>query len=534
MAFVKIDGSKTVPLVEGRDKLAADTLSQCGLSAENPGCYPVLGTNDTPQVERLDPTTGKCIAKMQNATWDQVDATLSNARSIQKKWAALSSSKRVEIVMEMNAALSAKVEELGRLETLEVGKIPTESRGELIEVFDVADVIKARSGELGGDRPYYCRDYESGDPKRRALGWKGQCRELPIGVLGKMTAFNFPYAVFGWGALPALCAGNAVTLKPHPAASLTSFAMVKIMADVASKHGFDGLVSVTVMSDFDHTQKLWSDERIDMWEVTGSVMMGQAFMKFVGPSFRRTVLELGGNNAVIVHKDADPAQAVESCLFGCSGTAGQRCTTTRVMYVHDALYDKFIADLKEGYLTKLRIGDPLADGVNVGPVHHTRQVEQYKKAIDMYKKAGSELIVGGKVIDGNFVEPTVFAAPAVGYEAIKEEQFVPIAHVLRYTDAEVDKVLAEINGTGYGLSGGIFTGDNEFFEKCVTTIRVGILNQNYGSSGAEAGENFGGEGKTGNARMMGPMLFTRYTRPINSMRAPCGGEVVHAQGVEVK
>eukprot|EP00735_Rhodelphis_limneticus_P011293 TRINITY_DN437_c0_g1::TRINITY_DN437_c0_g1_i1::g.2508::m.2508 TRINITY_DN437_c0_g1::TRINITY_DN437_c0_g1_i1::g.2508 ORF type:complete len:625 (-),score=219.07,sp/P25795/AL7A1_PEA/35.26/3e-82,Aldedh/PF00171.17/8e-100,LuxC/PF05893.9/0.018 TRINITY_DN437_c0_g1_i1:41-1915(-) len=531
--FVKIGGARSVPLSSKRDTLVAETLKKLHLGAENPGVYPVVGTNDTPQVDRFDPTTGKPITKLQNATWEQIDLTLKKSVEVQKRWAKLSADRRLEIVTEMNEALRANDEALANLLIFEVGKIRTEAHGELVEIYDLMEVIQHRAGELGGDKPYYTRDYDSLDPKRRALGWKGQCRHLPLGVLGKVTAFNFPYAVFGWGALPALCVGNSVFLKPHPDSSLTSFAMVKVMADVAAKHGFDGLVSIANVSDWRVTQQLWKDMRVDMWEVTGSVPMGQAVMNSVGPSFRRVILELGGNNAVIVHEDGDVKQAVEACVFGAAGTAGQRCTTTRMIYVHEKHFDIFAEGLKNAYLKNLHIGDPLQAGVNVGPVHHTRQVERFKTVVADYKKAGSKLLCGGEVIEGNFVEPAIFVAPHVGYEAIKEEQFVPIVHLIKYKTSEFDQILDEINSMGYGLSGGLFTADSKLFEKAAETLRLGIFNQNYGSSGAEAGENFGGEGKTGNARMMGPLMFDHYRRPLNSMRAPAGGKIVHAQGVHV-
>jgi acyl-CoA reductase-like NAD-dependent aldehyde dehydrogenase len=264
-----------------------------------------------------------------------------------------------------------------------------------------------------------------------------------------------------------------------------------------------------------------------MWEVTGSEEMGKSFMSHVYPSFRRTILELGGNNAVIVNEDANVERAIESTLFGATGTAGQRCTTTRVVYVHEKIYAKFIEGLVDGYFNKLRIGDPFQPGVNVGPVHHKRQVDTFQRAIAKFSQA-SKLLAGGNVISGNFVEPTLFEAPGLAYEPIKEEYFTPVSHVVKF--GKLDQVIREINSTGYGLSCGVFTANEAVFRKCVDEIRVGILNMNYGSSGAEAGENFGGEGKTGNGRMLGPHMFQHYTRFLNSMKSPVNSAVVHAQG----
>jgi acyl-CoA reductase-like NAD-dependent aldehyde dehydrogenase len=533
--WTKIDGSKEIPLFPKRDELLRETLSKLNLLNENPGICPSIDSlkNNTPQIDRLDPTTGKLLAKMQNATWEQTDAILKKSHEAHRQWRKLSGNKRVQIILEMNSEFESLLEPLANLETFEIGKIPSESKGEMIEIFDVAKVVEQRAAEVGGNQPYFTRQYDSSDPKRRELNWKGEERQLPLGIVGKMTAFNFPYAVFGWGAFPALAAGNSVILKPHPDSSLTSMALVRIMNNVAKKHGFDGLVSMVAMSDWELTQKLWKDPRISMWEVTGSESMGKAFLSNVYPSFRRTLLELGGNNAVIIHEDANLERAIESCLFGSTGTAGQRCTSTRMVYVHEKLYDKVLEGMVDGYRNKLRIGDPFQPGVNVGPVHHKRQLDTFTKALNIYKSASSKLVAGGKIISGNFVEPALFVAPGLGYEPIKEEYFSPIVHIVKYGANQLDQVIEEINSTGYGLSGGVFTASEQTFRKCVDEIRVGILNMNYGSSGAEAGENFGGEGKTGNGRMLGPQMFHHYTRYINSMKSPIDSEVVHAQGVKV-
>eukprot|EP01101_Sappina_pedata_P005709 TRINITY_DN2683_c0_g1_i1.p1 TRINITY_DN2683_c0_g1~~TRINITY_DN2683_c0_g1_i1.p1 ORF type:complete len:568 (-),score=306.90 TRINITY_DN2683_c0_g1_i1:90-1724(-) len=534
--YVKInDKISEIPLHPERQAILAKTLSALGLSQNNAAVYPPTQVQGSgPFIEKLDPTTGKALASVQHATWQQVDSLLQKSQEAQKKWSKISADKRVDIIIEMCEEMRKHNQALADLETFEIGKIPSESNGELIEIYDVEEVIKKRRSELGGSEPYYTRVYDSSDPKRRELGWKGEERHLPQGILGKMTAFNFPYAVFGWGALPALATGNSVILKPHPEASLTSLALSKIMSDVATKHGFEGLISIAVLSDWKDTAAMWEDRRISIWEVTGSEAMGKAFSAAVAPSFRRTVLELGGNNAVIINKDANINNAVESTTFGSSGTAGQRCTSTRNVFVHADIYDTFVGNLVEAYKTKLRIGDPFVAGVNVGPVHHTRQVELFKKGIEHYTKAGSKILVGGNVLAGNFVEPTILEAPELRYDATLEEFFVPLVHVTKFTEAQVDDLVNEINRSGYGLSCGVFTASDAFFKKMVENIRVGILNRNYGSSGAEAGENFGGEGRTGGGRQLGPQMFTTYTRYVNSIVSPVDSKVVHAQGVSLE
>jgi len=303
---------------------------------------------------------------------------------------------------------------------------------------------------------------------------------------------------------------------------------------VAFKHGFDGLIGLAVVSDWGTTHELWKDPRIPMWEVTGSEAMGKALLSHIYPTFKRYLLELGGNNAIIIHKDANIKNAVESTLFGAAGTAGQRCTTTRSIFIHRDVFDQFSTLLVNAYRSQIHIGDPFSKGVNIGPVFHEKQVNTFEVALEHFKRCGSELLVGGRVIKDNFVEPTLMKAPRLHYDAIIEEYFVPIAHLVPYEDGQLDEVISEINRSGYGLSGGVFTASDAVFRQCVENVRVGILNMNYGSSGAEAGENFGGEGRTGNSRQLGPGMFRHYTRYINSMISPANSEVVHAQGVSVK
>eukprot|EP00912_Choanoflagellata_sp_UC4_P002030 UC4_evm1s1298 len=396
--FTRIGGkAEDIVFVEDRDELVKAALSDCGISTCNHATFPTVGNNNLEAQEKIDPTTGKPLATMKDATWEQTSELLDlchDAQVCRTRWKNIPGDKRVDIVLEMTEALEENVHALGLLETLEIGKIPSESRGELIEVFDVAKVIDKRRQEVGGPYPYFTRKYESSDPKRRELGWYGQERQLPCGILGKMTAFNFPYAVYGWGALPALAAGNGVILKPHPQACLTSLAMVKIMSHICTIHGFEGLVSISNLQDWEETDRLWRDERVNIWEVTGSVSMGKAFSYANAPSFRRAILELGGNNAVIIHKDCDVDQAVESSVFGSVGTAGQRCTSTRSIFIHEKIYENFMSRFLEAYQTRVNIGDPLQPGVNMGPVHHQNQVENYIQSIAKYKAKGSKLLIG--------------------------------------------------------------------------------------------------------------------------------------------
>ena len=489
----------------------------------------------------FDPTTNARLGSIHVAAWPHVDAAVTRAKKVQAKWAKVPGDERVRIVLAIADAIAKNATHLGNLLTLEVGKVPSESLGELEEIAEVAAAIGERADECGGPLPHPVRRYESRDQTRKSLGWYGEERALPIGIVGKTTAFNFPYAPFAWGALPALATGNGVVWKPHPKATMCAMALTKVIDDVLRTNGgFSGLVTcIDAGDDETLTRRMWRDGRFAMWECTSGEAMGEALLESLASEGAsrlgvRTLLELGGNNAAVVHADADVAQAVESVLFGATGTAGQRCTSTRVAYVHDDVYNYFERLLVAGYKQELRIGDPFTPGVNVGPVFHADAVERFKRGVDGCIEEGSILVCGGRALGGNFVEPTLFRAPGFNHPPTATELFSPVLHLVRYRDDQLRDVVNDINRGGHGLSAGVFTGDEDVFETVATGVKVGIANLNYGTSGAEAGENFGGEGRTGGGRQMGPNMFRTYTRFVNTMRAPLGGEVVHAQGVSQK
>ena len=534
--YVIGDGPKTIEFFPDRQQLIKTTLKELGLSDVVPSTFPVVTSVTDGAVDRLDPTTGKPLAKVPVASWPQIDTAIKLTVEAQSRWKELTGNQRVEILTAVGEALKSKMGPLSKMLSIEIGKIPTEGEGEITEVLDVLKLIQERAAEVGGNKKFRVIEYPSGEEERRQLGWVRHLSLKPLGLVLKNPAFNFPAAVFGWGALPALAAGNGVFLKPHEDASLTSLAMIKIISNALNPFGFGHLVSVAV-TDRENGRRMWEDPRFKLVEATGSEQMGREVAKVVAPSFRRSTLELGGNNAVIIDKGTDINQAVEILLFNCAGTAGQRCTTARRIFIHKDVYDEFCEKFIRAYKTLLHIGDPLQPGVNVGPVFHHRTVKLYTEALEHFTKSGSKLLVGGRHITGNFVEPTVMEAPSLNFEASYEERFVPIVNLFRYSDADwaSGKVIAEVNNPGYGLAGGVFTKSDSMWDQCVSEIRVGILNRNYGSSGAEAVGYFGGEGRTGNGRMLGTKpdngaMFSHYVYPTESVIAK-PGKIVHAQGV---
>ena len=538
---------QVVPLVSERTGVIQSTLKNCGLLPPfQTMTGPLNILNDKAQkadditattgvkasgspYDVIDPTTNMPLTTIQEMTWSDIDTALDLAVDDQQRWAALSGTKRLAIIGEMVAALKEKRDDLATLLTLEVGKIKTESHGELNEVFDLYETLKDLTKESGGDHTHRMDHGESFEPKRREQGYTRLTHHKPYGLVMKVTAFNFPYAVFGWGALPALAAGNGVVLKPHEQAVLTSKAMVQIMAEVGQKHGFNHIVTL-VPTDREQTQSLWKDPRISYIEATGSEQMGQALVADVGPLFKPYNLELGGNNAVVVHKDAHVENAVESCVFAAAGTAGQRCTTLRRIFVHDSVYDQFETQLVSAYKAQLKIGDPLMNEVNVGPLFNPDSVHQFIRSVRELEQHGGQVLCGGGYLGGNFVEPALIRSPQLRNRLTYDEQFVPRTVLFRYQ--ELEDAVREINAPGYGLSGAVFTADPSVYQELAAQIRTGIFHHNYGPSGNEHVGYFGGIDRTGGGKMLGPNPLEHYQYITESLVAPAATKPLHAQGVE--
>ncbi|TVQ89915.1 MAG: aldehyde dehydrogenase family protein [Deltaproteobacteria bacterium] len=498
-----------------------DVLKRLGIDEETYGAagaggfYPTAG----PLITSTNPTTGEALAKVRLGRRDDYDRVITEAHDAFLRWRMLPAPKRGEIVRQMGEALREHKDDLGALISLEVGKIRSEGLGEVQESIDMAELAVGMSRQLYGlsmhsERPQH-RMYEQ---------WH------PLGVVGVITAFNFPNAVWAWNAMVALIAGDSVVWKPSLKAPLTAIATHKICDQVLQDAGFGGVLGLIIGEDKVVGDALIRDRRLPLISATGSTRMGRHVSAVVASRLGRCLLELGGNNAVIVHRDADLDLAIRGVAFGACGTAGQRCTSTRRLFLHQDIAEAFVDRLVAAYNT-LPIGDPLDEGTLVGPLIDQDAVTMYERAIASIKEQGGEILCGGQRVDrpGHFVKPTLVRAP-LDLPMAKEETFAPILYVFTYDD--LDRAIAAQNDVDQGLSSAIFTDSFRAAETFLSHAGsdCGIANVNIGTSGAEIGGAFGGEKDTGGGREAGSDSWKAYMR-----RQTCtlnwGSELPLAQGV---
>jgi aldehyde dehydrogenase (NAD+) len=498
-----------------------DVLTQLGLGATNPGAWagaPVTGGNDG-TIDSVDPSDNGVLGSVELATAAQYDTVVREAARAFKEWRMLPAPHRGEIVRQMGDALRANKVSLGALESLEVGKIRAEGQGEVQESIDIADF------SVGLSRQLYGLSMHSERPRHRMYEqWH------PMGVVGVITAFNFPNAVWAWNAMIAAVCGDTVVWKPSLKAPLTAIATHKICQAVLEKNGWNGVFGLVIGRDTTVGETMLRDPRIPLISATGSTRMGRHVGSVVAQRFGRTLLELGGNNAIIVEPDADLNLAVRGITFGAVGTAGQRCTTTRRVLVHRKIAGELIPRLVAAW-KQCRIGHPLAEGTLVGPLIDADAVKSFETAIQEALAQGGELLVGGKRVDGpgNFVEPTIIKANP-GMAVCRDETFAPILYVMEYDS--LDEAIAIQNDVPQGLSSSIFT---DSFRSAETFLShagsdCGIANVNIGTSGAEIGGAFGGEKETGGGRESGSDAWKAYMRrQTNTLN--WGTDLPMAQGI---
>ncbi len=481
----------------------SDILAKLGIDGIQSGAWGANGPIETDGevVDSINPTTGEVLGQVRLATVDQYEQVLADAQSAFQRWRVLPAPKRGEIVRQMGNAMREHKDELGGLITLEVGKVLSEGLGEVQESIDMADLCVGMSRQLYGqtmhsERPGH-RMYEQ---------WH------PLGTIGIITAFNFPNAVWAWNALVALVAGDAMIWKPSVKASLTAIATHKVCAPVLEKHGFAGLMGLVIGGDADVGEHMIRDRRLPLISATGSCRMGRHVGAVVAGRLGRSLLELGGNNAIIVEPDADLKLALAGIVFGAVGTSGQRCTSTRRVYLHNDIADKFTDSLVSAYKS-VRIGDPMAEGTLMGPLIDEDSVRQFEAAIATIKDQGGEILTGGSRLDraGSYVQPTIVAANA-GMAITKHETFAPILYVFRYGD--LNDAIFQQNDVDQGLSSAIFTNNFRKSEAFLSSggSDCGIANVNIGTSGAEIGGAFGGEKDTGGGREAGSDAWKAYMR----------------------
>jgi len=452
----------------------------------------------------VSPIDNKPIARITLGNKEDYETTVKSMEQAIDLWQTTPAPKRGEVVRAIGEAIRAKKDALGQLIALEMGKILREGLGEVQEFIDICDYA------VGLSRIYSGLVLPSERPGHFMMEqWH------PLGIIGTITAFNFPLAVCGWNAAIALVCGNLQLWKGATTTSLISIALTKIVAKVLEEHSIPGSVFSMICGSGAAIGELFiNDKRLGLVSFTGSTEIGRRISSVVHSRFGRTILELGGNNAIIVMDDADLDLALRGTVFACIGTCGQRCTTTRRLILHDKIYDKFLPRLVAAY-KQIKIGNPLELDVLCGPLHTKNSVKDYVNGIKTIQEQGGKVLHGGKIIpgDGNYVEPTIIE---INHDApiVKEEIFAPILHVMRCHSLE--EAIQFNNEVPQGLSSSMFTNHqaNIFRWTGPRGSDCGIANVNIPTSGAEIGGAFGGEKDTGGGREAGSDSWKQYMRRV--------------------
>jgi len=477
-------------------------FARLGLSAENPGAFDGAWIETGGErFESLNPATGAPLAASRFATDAQYERVVSSSLAAFAAWREWPAPKRGEIVRQLGDELRLYKNDLGKLVSLEVGKVLAEGLGEVQEVIDMADLAVGLSRQLYGLTMHSERAQH-----RMVEQWH------PLGPVGIITAFNFPLAVWAWNAMVAAVCGDSTIWKPSEEAPLAAIAMTRIAAGVLERNGAPPIFNLLLGDRAGVSPKLVADRRIPLLSATGSVRMGRAVGEVVASRLGRSLLELGGNNGILVMEDADLDLTVRAVLFAATGTAGQRCTTTRRLFLQRGIAAEMKERLLEAY-GSIRIGDPLDSSTLMGPLISRRAVESYTAALATAQMQGGKILRGGRVLDrpGFFVEPTlVEALPHMPITC--EETFAPILYLIEFD--HLDEGIALHNAVPQGLSSAIFTLNLRHAERFLsaTGSDCGIVNVNSGTSGAEIGGAFGGEKETGGGREAGSDSWKAYMR----------------------
>ena len=457
--------------------------------------------NSEPIISK-NPATGEEIARVMSTTGNAYDQVISVSQKSFQKWRTVPAPKRGDLVRDLGNAVRELKEPLADLVSLEMGKIRSEAQGEVQEMIDICDFAQGLSRQLYGltmhsERPGH-RMYEQ---------WH------PLGPIGVITAFNFPIAVWSWNAAIATICGDPVIWKPSSSTILTTLALQHIANQVMSDHGQQGILNFIAGSGNSIGERLLKDSRVQLISFTGSTKIGRHVSETVARRFGRTILELGGNNAIIVSSKADLTNAASAILFGAVGTAGQRCTTTRRIIMHKSISDRLVGELIHSY-SKLIIGNPLEEGVLMGPLVNDRAIRDMMTALEQARAQGGDVVYGGTVLPELgplFVVPAIVKMPAQT-EIVRSETFAPILYLLEYSTLE--EAIALHNDVPQGLSSAIFTNNLIEAESFLSHAGsdCGIANVNIGTSGAEIGGAFGGEKETGGGRECGSDAWKGYMR----------------------
>ena len=457
-------------------------------------------------IESYSPVDGQLIASVRSATEADYDQVVAKAQEAFASWRTVPAPKRGEVVRQLAEKIREYKEPLGKLVSYEMGKSLQEGLGEVQEMIDICDFAVGLSRQLYGltmhsERPGH-RMYE---------------QYHPIGVVGIISAFNFPVAVWNWNTALAWVCGDSCVWKPSEKTPLTALACQQITKEVFAANGVPEGVSGLVIGGADIGKKMANDKRVPLVSATGSTRMGKSVGAAVGERLGRSLLELGGNNAIIITPSADLKMVVPGAVFGAVGTAGQRCTSTRRLIIHDSIYNNVKEALANAY-KQLSIGDPLDQNNHVGPLIDKDAVNGYLNAIESAKKEGGNVIVEGGVLEGNCYESGCYVKPCIieaenHFQIVQHETFAPILYIMKYSGG-VENAIAMQNDVPQGLSSAIMTNnikESEAFLSCAGSD-CGIANVNIGTSGAEIGGAFGGEKETGGGRESGSDAWKVYMR----------------------
>lgn len=483
-----------------------DFLKRLGLTNDNPGTS--TGTQSftsSTWLESYSPVDGVLIGRVSVSSPEQIDSTIQKAHQAYLEWRNIPAPKRGEIIRQIGDALREHKEDLGRLVSYEMGKILQEGLGEVQEMIDICDFA------VGLSRQLYGLSMHSERPEHRMFEqWH------PLGVVGVISAFNFPVAVWSWNAMIAAVCGDSIVWKPSEKTPLCSVACQNIISGVLKKNNVPEGVFCLINGDRSVGEQLTQDKRVPLVSATGSIRMGKQVAQVVASRLGRSLLELGGNNAIIITENADQEMAIRATVFGAVGTCGQRCTSTRRLIIHESIFESVKQRLLSIY-KNIRIGNPLEANTLVGPMIDTQSVTIMQNAIQSLKNQGGEVLFGGEILTGKGYESGTYVRPCLATASydmpiVQDETFAPILYLISYKT--LDEAIAIQNGVVQGLSSAIFTNHVRESEQFLSArgSDCGIANVNIGTSGAEIGGAFGGEKETGGGRESGSDAWKAYMR----------------------
>jgi aldehyde dehydrogenase (NAD+) len=504
-------------------------LKVLGIQKNNFGSSTGLKWNKTKSAGLLkihSPVDGKLIASVYQASENDYNKVIRTAENAFKEWRMIPAPKRGEIVRQIGNQLREYKEPLGTLVSYEMGKSLQEGLGEVQEMIDICDFAVGQSRQLYGftmvsERSMH-RMYD---------------QYHPLGIVCTISAFNFPVAVWSWNAMIAAVCGDVNLWKPSSKVPLTAIATHKIITQVLKENKLpEGIFSLVIGKGSTVGERILNDKRVSLVSVTGSTRVGKHAAEVVAARFGKTILELGGNNAIILTPDTDLKMAIPAIVFGAVGTAGQRCTTTRRLIIHESIYNKVKTSLLKAYKT-IKIGDPLEEKNHMGPLIDKSAVSDFNNALKMVKKEGGNILLGGKVLSGSEYQSGCYVTPAIveaknNFKIVQEETFAPILYLIKYKK-DVDEAIAIQNGVVQGLSSAIFTNNLREAERYLSCAGsdCGIANVTIGTSGAEIGGAFGGEKETGGGRESGSDSWKSYMRrQTNTINF--GTQLPLAQGIK--